>query len=249
MTEPIPELSRLWLRRHALTGADLGTLYTLVCDALGACNPRELRGLSDDKAEYVAQFLHLKVFRPAAVANDDGHSAPTTAYALCAYFRRYLIDCTRSAAFKFNLSTTDDAVSAVVESIASQDGEAGMDDVLADYGWSEARLRQQSQDFIAALDEPERLLLVEAFCGEAAGGMSAVASRHRIASYHYRAGKLGLVLRKDKLPKGYATTAIGQWIEKILKVEIKAENTEFVRVVFNILCSETSFIETPMENA
>lgn len=249
MTEQIPELSRLWLRRHALTGNDLGALYTLVCDALDPCNPRELRGLNDDKSEYVAQFLHLKVFRKAPAVDEDGHSAPTTAYALCAYFRRYLIDCTRSAAFKSNLSISDDAVSAVVENLSSHDAGAGLDNVLADYGWTELRLRERAQAFISALDEPERLLLVEAFCGEAAGGMSAVASRHRIASYHYRAGKLGLVLKKDKLPKDYGNTAIGQWIEKVLKVEIAAENTEFVRIVFNILCSETSFIETTMENA
>jgi hypothetical protein len=41
------------------------------------------------------------------------------------------------------------------------------------------------------------------------GGLSQVASRYCIASYHHRASKLGLKLKRGATPADFASTAIG----------------------------------------
>ena len=103
-SEESGELVRLWRRRQTLTSNDMGRMYRIVGDALVACNPPELQVLGEGRQELVAQFIYVKVLRldadPDEAEERAGHSAPSTAFALCAYFRRYLIDCTRSAAFK-----------------------------------------------------------------------------------------------------------------------------------------------------
>ena len=108
------ELVRLWRRRQQLSPDEMGRMYAIVGDALRSCSPPELKVLGESRQELVAQFIYVKVLRldadpdeleegAAPVAASD-HSAPSTAYALCAYFRRYLIDCTRASSFRRKLS-------------------------------------------------------------------------------------------------------------------------------------------------
>lgn len=244
------ELVRLWRRRQQLSPDEMGRMYAIVGDALRTCSPPELKVLGESRQELVAQFIYVKVLRldadpdeveegAAPVAASD-HSAPSTAYALCAYFRRYLIDCTRASSFRRKLSIGEQVSEAQLDAqLGSQD--APDEDCLAEHGLSEAKVQGLARAFIAALPEPERLLLCEGFGREAAGGLSGVASRHAIASYHYRAGRLGLVHKREGLPADYAKTLLGSWIQHTLGIAIAADNMAAILRVFKILGAEASY--------
>lgn len=244
------ELMRLWQHRQALAPPQMARLYGIVGAALASCRPPELQALGESRQELVAQFIYIKVLRldvdpedgddaqaPAPKARGS-HSAPSSAYALCAYFRRYLIDCTRASAFKRKLSIGDEVDEAQLD--AQLGAQEDMQDCLAEHGLSLARVAAAARAFIAGLDEPERLLLCEGFGQEAAGGLSGVAARHAIASYHYRAGRLGLVHKRDALPADYGRTLIGGWLRDELGLEIAAENMAAILQVFKILGAEAS---------
>ena len=71
--------------------------------------------------------------------------------------------------------------------------------------------------------------------------LSGVASRHSIASYHYRAGRLGLVHKREGLVSDYAKTQLGQWIQQGLGIPIHPENMRAIHSVFKILGVEASY--------
>ena len=249
------ELVRLWRRRQQLSPDEMGRMYAIVGDALRGCSPPELKVLGEGRHELVAQFIYVKVLRldadpdeseegaPAAPSSEsatDGHSAPSTAFALCAYFRRYLIDCTRASSFRRKLSIGDQVSEAQVDAqLGSQSPPE--DDCLAEHGLTDARVQGLARAFIAALPEPERLLLCEGFGKEAAGGLSGIASRHAIASYHYRAGRLGLVHKREALPADYAKTLLGGWLQDTLGIAIEPDNMAAILQVFKILGAEASY--------
>ena len=244
------ELVRLWQHRQALAPQQMGRLYTIVGDALAGCHPPEMQALGEGRQELVAQFIYIKVLR-LDVDPDDGqdgdpapkargsHSAPSTAFALCAYFRRYLIDCTRASSFRRKLSIGDEVDDAQLEAQLGEHEDA--EDCLAEHGLSSARVQAAARAFIAGLDAPERALLCEGFGQEAAGGLSGVAARHAIASYHYRAGRLGLVHKRESLPADYRRTLIGGWLQGTLGLEIEADNMAAILQVFKILGAEASY--------
>jgi hypothetical protein len=250
------ELVRLWRRRQTLSAHDMGAMYRIVGGALVACNPPELQVLGEGRQELVAQFIYVKVLRlntdpgegDGGGEGDEGdegcgqraaHSAPSTAFALCAYFRRYLIDCTRASAFRRKLSIGDQITEAQLEDEVGP-GE-DLDGCLAEHGLSVQRVQQAARDFIAALPEPERLLLCEGFGKEAEGGLSGIASRHAIASYHYRAGRLGLVHKREGLTADYGKTRLGGWLQQTLGIALEPDNMDAILQVFKILGAEASY--------
>ncbi len=241
-------LQRLWRRRQRLAPDEMGRMYQIVVSALRPCSPPELFALGESRQELIAQFIYTKVLRldarPAPAADGEavepkgGDSTPSNAYALCAYFRRYLIDCTRASAFRRKLSLGDEVSEAELErQLGTDDGAAP----LAEHGLSEDQVHAAARQLIDELPAPERLLLCEGFGHEAPGGLSGVAARHAIASYHYRAGRLGLVHRRDGLPSDYARTTLGQWIETTLGIPIAAENAPAILRVFQILAVQASY--------
>ena len=244
------ELVRLWQHRQALAPPQMGRLYAIVGGALVGCHPPEMQALGESRQELVAQFIYIKVLR-LDVDPDDGedgdpapkargsHSAPSSAFALCAYFRRYLIDCTRASSFRRKLSLGEEVGDAQLDAQLGEHEDA--EDCLAEHGLSSARVHAAARDFIAGLDEPERLLLCEGFGKEAAGGLSGVAARHAIASYHYRAGRLGLVHKREALPADYGRTHIGRWLQEGLGLTMAAENMGAILQVFKILGAEASY--------
>ena len=250
-SEQSVELVGLWRRRQTLAPEEMGRMYGIVGSALKACNPPELQVLGEGRQELVAQFIYVKVLRLDAdpdeadegesppAARKSNHSAPSSSFALCAYFRRYLIDCTRASSFRRKLSIGDQVSEAQLDAhLGADDGAA---DELAEHGLSGAAVQAAARAFIAALPEPERILLCESFGREAAGGLSGVASRHSIASYHYRAGRLGLVHKREGLPADYARTTLGQWITETLGIAIEADNMGAILQVFKILGAEASY--------
>lgn len=241
------ELVRLWRRRQQLSPDEMGRMYAIVGEALRGCSPPELKVLGESRQELMAQFLYVKVLRLDAdpdeseeAAEKDSHSAPSTAFALCAYFRRYLIDCTRASSFRRKLSIGDQVSEAQLDAQLGSQG-APDEDCLAEHGLSETRVQALAREFIAALPEPERLLLCEGFGREAAGGLSGIASRHAIASYHYRAGRLGLVHKREGLPADYSKTLLGSWIQGTLGIAIAPDNMDAILRVFKILGAEASY--------
>ena len=242
-------LVRLWRRRQTLSPVEMGEMYRMVGGALKACNPPEVHVLGEGRQELVAQFIYVKVLRldiDPDEADDNGtrdragHSAPSSAFALCAYFRRYLIDCTRASAFKRKLSIGEEVTEGQLDAqLGAQHGDGDAD--LAEHGLSASQVRSAARALIAGLPEPERLLLCEGFGREAEGGLSGVASRHAIASYHYRAGRLGLVHKREALPADYARTTLGQWLTGTLGIAIDPENIGAILQVFKILGAEASY--------
>ncbi len=238
----------LWRRRQRLSPADMGRMYAIVSSALQGCNPPELHVLGEGRQELIAQFIYVKVLRldaktPDAAdetpAEDDGHSAPSSSFALCAYFRRYLIDCTRSSAFRRKVSLGDQIAENQLDEQQDPDDDIG--NCLAEHGLTPERVSLSARSFIATLAPPERILLCESFGREATGGLSGVASRHAIASYHYRAGRLGLVHKREGLVSDYAKTQLGQWIQQGLGIPIHPENMRAIHSVFKILGVEASY--------
>ena len=246
-SEESVELVRLWRRRQTLAPDEMGRMYHIVGGALKVCNPPELQVLGEGRQELVAQFIYVKVLRldadpdEADEARDtrSQHSAPSSAFALCAYFRRYLIDCTRASAFRRKLSIGDQITEDQLEAqLGSYEAD---EDCLAEHGLNTAGVHAAARAFIAGLAEPERILLCEGFGKEAAGGLSGIASRHAIASYHYRAGRLGLVHKREGLTADYAKTALGGWIQQTLGISIEPENMAAILEVFKILGAEASY--------
>ncbi len=240
-------LTDLWRRRHTLSTAEIGKMYDIVGRALQHSNPPELQLLGEGRQELIAQFIYCKVLRLQDRENgterldpdEDGHSAPSSSFALCAYFRRYLIDCTRASSFKRKVSIGDQITESQLEE--KMDAEDDLEACLTEYGLTPDKVGNAAKVFIEKLDEPERILLCESFGREAEGGLSGVASRHAITSYHYRAGRLGLVHKRQGLTSDYAKTQLGSWIEKTLGIPIHAENMKAILSVFKILGVEASY--------
>ena len=247
-SEQCEKLVSLWRNRERLCQQDVGCMYHIVELALHGYNPPELQALGEGREELIAQFIYSKVLRLDSevdkvhrlnASTDDGHSAPSSSYALCAYFRRYLIDCTRSSAFRRRVSIADD----VMDNHADELGEHA-DDLagrLEEHGLCVAGVSRAAKKFINDLPEPEKILLCESFGKEAAGGLSGVAARYSIASYHYRAGRLGLVHKRENLPTDYAKTTLGCWIQDTLGIPIEGENMGAVLSVLQILGVEASY--------
>lgn len=243
------DLGRLWRRRQRLSPEEMGRMYQIIVAALRPCSPPELFALGESRQELISQFIYAKVLRlggsgelpaePDAKGPKGSDSTPSGAYALCAYFRRYLIDCTRASSFRRKLSLGDEVSEAELERQLGAGDEA--DAPLSEYGFSDEQVHALARRFIDQLPDPERLLLCESLGHERPGGLSGVASRHAIASYHYRAGRLGLVHKRDALPSDYARTTLGQWIEKTLGIDIVPENAAAILQVFKILAVQASY--------
>ena len=237
-------LPELWQRRARLSHDEMASIYTIVRHALTTYHPLELLALAEDKEELISQFIYLKVFRLEArhpqTATFPLHSAPSSGHAVRAYFRRYLIDYLRSASHQRNISLDDDDVMLEIEQQATVYADP-VGSVLMQYGLDEATVRESAAEFIAGLDEPDRLLLGGSlgWLSNARGGLSQVASRYRIASYHYRARKLGVTLRKGAVPADFARTAIGQWIEQKLGIDVTPDNRTAILLVLGILSAQS----------
>jgi hypothetical protein len=240
-------LTQLWKRRHKLDTTEIGVMYDLVQRSLQQCNPPELQMLGEGRQELIAQFIYCKVLRlqsrdgsstEESVEEDDGHSAPSSSYALCAYFRRYLIDCTRASSFRRKVSIDEQMPDSMLEETSPDDE---FEHCLMEHGLTAEQVLSAAKDFIDGLDEPERVLLCESFGREAKGGLSGVALRHHVTSYHYRAGRLGLVHKRQGLTSDYAKTMLGGWIENTLGIPIHAENMNAILSVFKILGVQASY--------
>jgi hypothetical protein len=237
-------LPDLWQRRACLSHDEMASIYTIVRRALTGYHPSELQALGEDKEELISQFLYFKVFRldtaPSALPTFPLHSAPSTSHAVCAYFRRYLIDCLRSASHQRNVSLDEDDVMLEIDRQTAFHPDP-IGSVLLQYGLHEAEVRESASHFIASLDDASRMLLAGSlgWLSNEKGGLSQVAARYGIASYHYRARKLGVTLKKGSIPADFARTDIGQWIEQSLGIDIAPGNRIVILLVLGILSAQS----------
>lgn len=237
-------LPDLWRRRTRLSGDEMVSMVELVKRALRTYHPLELQALGEDKEELVAQFIYAKVLR-LAPGHTETHacadSAPSNGYALCAYFRRYLIDCLRSAGHQRNVSMENDGMAQEID-LHAQALEDPVESVLLQYGLDEPRVRLSARAFIESLDEPERIVLAGSlgWCSEGKGGLSAVAAQHRVPSYHYRAVKLGVTMKKTAGAEDFSNTKIGRWLTDVLGIEIEVDNRPAILLALNLLAAESS---------
>ncbi|SEB23728.1 hypothetical protein [Paraburkholderia sartisoli] len=237
-------LPDLWRRRTQLSHDEMASMYDLVRRALRTYHPVELQALGEDKEELVAQFIYTKVLRLAPGHTESQacpESAPSSSYALCAYFRRYLIDCLRSASHQRNVSMENDGMEQEID-LHAQALEDPVDSVLTDYGLNEHCVRRAARAFIASLDEPEQIVLAGSlgWCSECKGGLSAVATRFSVPSYHYRAVKLGVTMKKTADAGDFSNTKIGRWLTDVLDIEISLDNRDAILVVLNLLAAESN---------
>lgn len=236
--------AELWQRRTNLTHDEMAAMYSIVRGALKSYYPLELHALGDDKEELVSQFIYFKVFRLEATQDTARtfpvHSAPSNDHAVCAYFRRYLIDCLRSAGNQRNVSFDDDDVTVEVERQATFHYDS-VHSVLIQYGLDESIVRESATQFIESLDESDRVLLAGSlgWLSNERGGLVGIAGRYGIASYHYRARKLGVTVKKGACPDDFAATSIGQWIESTLGIDITIGNRTAILLVLGILSEQS----------
>ncbi len=235
-------LPELWQRRAHLSHDEMASIYSIVRSALTTYHPLELQALGEDKEELISQFIFLKVFRLEALHADTTtfplHSAPSNRHAVCAYFRRYLIDCLRSAGHQRNVPI-DDALHEIERQAALPAN--AIEAALLLHGLDEAGVRESARAFIDGLDEADRLVLAGSlgWLSDCQGGLSQVAARYRIASYHYRAAKLGVTLKKHAQTADFARTAIGRWITQTLGIDIAPDNRAAILAVLGILSAQS----------
>jgi hypothetical protein len=237
-----PTLLDLWHRRTRLTQTEMGQVYQLVRVALRGYHPSELRSLPEDKEELVAQFIFSRVLRldaNRAASHACAESAPSTAYALCAYFRRYLIDCLRSASLKHNVSLEVDDMAARIDTQARSLDDP-VDNALAEHGLSEPRVRAAARTLLDSLEPADRLILRAALGagGDCKGGLKGVATEHEVPSYHYRARKLGVTRKKTATLADFRATRIGGWLGATLGIALAPENRAAILIALNLLALE-----------
>ncbi|SAL32652.1 hypothetical protein AWB67_01327 [Caballeronia terrestris] len=232
----------LWHRRASLTQAEMAQIYQLVRLALRSYHPSELRALPEGKEELIAQFIFSRVLRldaDRAVSHACAESAPSTVYALCAYFRRYLIDCLRSASVQRNVSLEVDDMAARIDAHARSLADP-IASALAEHGLTEASVRASARLFVGSLDVTDRVILSATLGANRGckGGLRSVASEHEIPSYHYRARKLGVTKKKTETPAGFGTTKIGGWLATTLGIALTFENRDAILIALNLLALE-----------
>jgi hypothetical protein len=236
-------LTDLWRRRTHLSHDEMVSIYTLVKSALRSYYPPELQALREDKEELIAQFIYSKVLR-LEPGHTESHasdqSAPSSGYAVCAYFRRFLIDCLRSASNQRDVSMEVEGIGEQVDEHAHAVDDP-VQSVLMQHGLDEARVRQLARQFIGGLDKYEQLVLAGTlgWCSGGKGGLFGIASRHHIPSYHYRAVKLGVTLKKSAHSEDFAQTKIGRWICGVLGIAISADNQNAILLVLSLLAAES----------
>ena len=250
----------LWCRAGAgmLSPAQMGELYRLVWSMLAGYHPPELQGLRDDREELIAQFLFRRVLRladrrragPLAAGGDADRagqaeraaapppiptrgSAPTGRAAVRAYFRRFLIDCQRSADQRLmvpllpaadDLSEPASLLSAAVDATSVDDPgaeAAGVGPLTPD------QVRRAARRFVAALPPVRRDALARAL---------AVDDRHPGRRRAARA--LGIVEGRGPGAACFAGSPLGRWIEIDLGLRIEPANRDSIGRVLEILATE-----------
>ncbi len=237
------ELLVLWEKRPHLGDVQWTRLWELVSQALNRCHPSVLRQLPDDKADYIHQFFLYKVLE----AKDNGTSL-TSAAALASFFNNFLIDVQRYQARRPTTYIEDESA---LDGVASEDEGAAAMDLMADNEDPSAqldakRMLESAANFVQELSEEDKIYLsLNTCCDECESeALYKLAERHRISSYHYKAGQLGITRKKGELPDGYERTRIGSWLGKTLGLHSASGWASPVEILgaLNALCTAVAYL-------
>lgn len=231
------ELRDLWSRRQELDAAGWVRLYEIVCAVLLAYRPMELSGLSEDKAVYVQDFFHDKVFRPDLLSRLDHAGALRFAY------RNYLRDQIKRDqrraidAHEPGEAGDEDMPAAVDMGAASSFSEH--DDefrLLTEAGIDPRHVGEVADRWLQASEPWVRIYLGLHFCPdtESSEALYRLAKRLRISSHHYKAEKLGISGNYDG---DYGErTMIGRWLTHDLGMPTTPDNRAIILAALKILC-------------
>jgi hypothetical protein len=61
-----------------------------------------------------------------------------------------------------------------------------------------------------------------------------------VPSYHYRAVKLGVTMKKTAGAAEFSNTKIGRWLTDALGIEIDVDNRAVILLALNLLAAESS---------
>jgi hypothetical protein len=237
MTEPLSDrdvLTGFWIRLDALTGSEWEVFYRLVRKALLRCPASELTALPDTRESYIDEFFTEKLFFKAQRKSDTGIQS-ISGGALCRFFRNYLTDQLRH----YESRPLTDEEPTDYAGGERDDGEQFVDAFLSKIG--REHLEISVQEFLDTLPDWALLMLRGHFCandGEAAP-MSALCKG--IPSYHYKAQKLGITVKKDEVAGqiGYEHTIIGQWMQS-LGISIAPQNQLLMEFLLGLVCLEAA---------
>ncbi len=225
------ELRDLWNRRVELDGDGLTRLYQLVTARLRSARCPELVGLEGDADEYIHDFFILK-------AMDNPVSAIKHANVLVTYFRRFLRDRLQQRAparawTPRDEETHQDPLDCLE---APDDGLAAAVLALSEAtGLDETALGEAASRFLDSLDDWARDYLALGFCPDRGVPLATLAKARRIASYHYKAQKLGITRQKGQTWQGYGETRIGAWLGS-LGLELDPAQAALIATALKILC-------------
>ena len=162
--------------------------------------------------------------------------------ALAIFFRRYLLDClnreNRSNETPDDLKTTPDHC---LDTPQPADAFQLLEQQCQQ---SEAQIRLSARTFIARLPDWADLYLRYHECSneDQKIALHTLARRYGIASYHYKAQRLGISIPRDNYdPAAYRDTDLGQWLLSIGVLPLNADDSQG-RLAFQaalaILCQE-----------
>ena len=225
-------LTAYWIRLDGLSDTEWKAFYRLVHRALLHCPAPELAALPDTRINYIDEFFTEKLFFKAQRMSSAGIQS-ISGGALCRFFRNYLLD--EVDRYKRNPLTGDDAEDGL--GTDGLDEDECIDDFLATIGRD--KLDGSIQIFLAALPDWALLMLRGHFCADdEAVPMSKLCKD--IASYHYKAQKLGVTVKKDADGLiGYEHTQLGQWMQS-LGVHIVPENHALMVFLLEVICLEAT---------
>lgn len=224
-------LTDYWRRLGSLNDAEWKDLHRLVRSALMRCPASELSSLPDTRENYIDEFFVEKLFYKAQrVDNAAGESL--SGGALCLFFRNYLR--TLLDHYKARPISGDEPEESWDS--AEHDDSSGVDEFLAGFGTD--RLAGCIEAFLDQLPDWALLMLRGHFCADEAIPMHTLCAG--ISSYHYKAQKLGITVKKgsDGL-RGYEHSMIGQWIQS-LGVPIRPDNQIVIRFLMEAICLEAT---------
>lgn len=216
------ELIALWPDR----AETLERIWELVTKVLKRTHPAILRALPEDKEEYIAAFFDQKI-----LAHLHKPQRLDRAASLCSWFNNFLLDQEKR---KSNQYLSLDGMTDGNEGNCSLD--IPSEDHSPEQKAEASLLQQHAAAFFSSLEWPDQLYLSECHCPEEGEPLSSLARRYQIASYHYRAGKLGITLKKGDLPADWESTLIGRWVRDTLGIRVSAASIRDIQDALLALC-------------
>lgn len=234
-------LRQLWTNRARLSQAEWEELFQHISFGLrNRCRAVELERVGDDRDAYIAQFFLLKVFEEVS-----HHSSPPQHFgALCLYFRNFLKDTVKSAEHRYltQFDDPEDGDESFADRVPNDpDTQDETNAHLFEANLNEVEVRLAAGEFLASLDVADQTYLACHSCADDndAEPLSSLAKRMEIASYHYRALKLGITRKKDEFEQGYEETKIGAWLTQQLGLQCTRDYVQEIFAALKILCDES----------